>query len=259
MRADVARGDVQGESVWRTVVRPRWLGLLAVAGVIAGVMVGLGVWQLDVYRSKTAEATAARAAQPAVPLDSLMSIDEGLAGKAVGRQVSVSGRWAAGADQVFVADRVDGERTGYWVVTPLLVSPASGVLVVRGWVPTPSSPVPTGDAAVTGTILASEAQDSSAAAAKGRVLPSLRIPTIVGMVDYRLYDAFVVLSSSTPPAGTAVAVQPPPPPTDHAGLRNIAYAVQWWIFAAFVLFMWWRMLVDARRSGAADAPGSVSA
>ena len=244
---------------------PRWVGSLLLALVIAGVMTVLGVWQLDVYHSKTAKATASRAAQPPVPIDTLMSVDEGLPGKAVGRQVQVSGRWAPAADQVFVSDRSADGRNGLWVVTPLLTGADSGVLVIRGWVPSTSAPdavAPVGSVESVGTVIASEADDSSGAAATGRVLPSLRIPTIVGMVDYRLYDAFVVLSSSTPPAGTATPVQPPAPPTDHAGLRNIAYAVQWWIFAAFVLFMWARMLLDSHRSRdreSAEPAGTVAA
>lgn len=244
---------------------PRWLGSLLLALVIAGVMTGLGVWQLDVYHSKTAKATADRVAQPPVALESLMSVDEGLPGKAVSRQVTVSGRWAPAADQLFVSDRFADGRNGLWVVTPLLTGDGSGVLVIRGWVPSISAPdavAPAGPVELVGTVIASEADDSSGAATAGRVLPSLRIPTIVGMVGYRLYDAFVVLSSSTPPAVTATPVQPPAPPTDHAGLRNIAYAVQWWIFAAFVLFMWGRMLVDQHRSrpqGAAEPAGTVSA
>jgi surfeit locus 1 family protein len=258
---------VEPGPVWRTALSPRWLGLLAIALLLAGVMSTLGVWQLDVYHSKTAKATAARAAQPPVPIDSLMSIDEGLQAKVVGRQVSVTGHWAPAADQLYVSDRVNDGRTGFWVITPLLVDDnGSAVAVVRGWVPSTSSPdaaAPSGPAKVVGTVISSEAADASGAAASGsRVLPSLRIPTIVGMVDYRLYDAFVVLSSSTPKAATSAPVPPPPPPTNHAGLRNIAYAVQWWIFAAFALFMWWRMMTDAHRSrAAADAEpaGTVSA
>jgi cytochrome oxidase assembly protein ShyY1 len=257
---------VDSGSVWRTALSPRWLGLLAIALVLAAVMSTLGVWQLDVYHSKTAKATAARAAQPPVPIGSLMSIDEGLQAKAVGRQVSITGRWAPAADQLYVADRVNDGRTGFWVITPLLVDSGTAVAVIRGWVPSASAPdaaAPSGPVKVVGTVISSEADDASGAATSGsRVLPSLRIPTIVGMVDYRLYDAFVVLSSSTPDAATSALVAPPPPPTDHAGLRNIAYAVQWWIFAAFALFMWWRMMTDAHRSRAtadAEPAGTVSA
>jgi surfeit locus 1 family protein len=101
---------------------------------------------------------------------------------------------------------------------------------------------------LTGAVVASEAEDSSDDAAKGRVLSSLRIPTIVHLVKYRVYDAFVVQTSPAASTPAPAAVVPPPPPTDHAGLRNVAYAFQWWIFAAFTLWMWARMVLDAHRS-----------
>lgn len=248
--------------VWRTALTPRWAGLLLVALLLASLMSALGVWQLRVYVSKTEHATAARAAVPPVPLSSLFRLDDGLPGKAVGRRVTVSGRWAPAADQILVSGRRLDGRDGYWVVTPLRLG-TGAVLVVRGWVPDPSSPqaaAPSGAVSVTGSVAASEAEDASAAAAEGRVLPSLRVPTIVAMVDYRLYDAFVVLATSEPAApDPPELVAPPGPPTDYAGLRNIAYAVQWWFFAAFVLFMWWRMMIDDHRARTAETAGTVPA
>ena len=252
--------------LWRTILTPRWSGLLLLALAIAAVMSAMGVWQLDVYRSKTDAATAKRADAAPVALQSLFSIDEGLPSKAVGRRVTVNGKWGPASDQLFIADRRQGSADGFWVVTPLMVSSsgsgsstgsgsaAGAVMVVRGWVPAVSDPAaaaPSGPVSLTGTVTASEAEDSSDDAAKGRVLSSLRIPTIVHLVDYRVYDAFVIQSSvdsGVVPSPAPAVVQPPAPPTDHAGLRNIAYAFQWWVFAAFTLWMWWRMVLDAHRT-----------
>lgn len=138
--------------VWRTALTPHWSALLLLALAIAAVMSVLGVWQLDVYRSKTAAATAGRAAIPAVPLQSLFPIDSGLPASAVARRVTVTGTWAAPADQIFVSDRLHEGRDGFWVVTPLLLDDtgASGtgaVMVVRGWVASvddPAAKAPTG-------------------------------------------------------------------------------------------------------------------
>jgi len=270
--------------LWRTALTPRWTGLLLLALAIAAVMSVLGVWQLDVYRSKTDAATAKRAEAEPVSLQSLFPIDAGLPSKAVGRRVTVTGTWGPAADQIFVSDRRVNDRDGYWVVTPLLLEqgsqsvgntdgqPSEAVMVVRGWVAAvedPAATPPSGSVAITGAVAASEAQDASGDASKGRVLQSLRIPTIVHLVDYRIYDAFVVLASSTPALAADAApviVPAPSPPTDHAGLRNVAYAFQWWIFAAFTLWMWGRMVLDAHRSTEADqdddaigASGTVSA
>jgi len=268
------------QPLWRTILTPRWTGLLLLALAIAAVMSVLGVWQLNVYQSKTAAATAKRAEGAPVALHTLFSIDEGLPAKAVGRRVIVSGTWGPAADQLFISDRRLGDRDGFWVVTPVVLDSTGAadgstgaVMVVRGWVATVGDPAvtpPTGRVELSGSIAQSEAQDASGDAAKGRTLQSLRIPTIVHLVNYRVYDAFVVLSSidkSAVSSGLApTIVQPPTPPTDHAGLRNVAYAFQWWIFAAFTLWMWGRMVLDAHRSDDSDQPegdlepsGTVSA
>jgi cytochrome oxidase assembly protein ShyY1 len=240
--------------LWRTILTPRWSGLLLLALAIAAVMSAMGVWQLNVYQSKTEAATAQQAEGAPVALQSLFSIDEGLPAKAVGRRVTVTGTWGPTTDQVFIADRRQGSSDGFWVVSPVMVGGSGAVMVVRGWVATVSDPAaaaPSGPVSLTGAVTASEAEDSSDDAAKGRVLSSLRIPTIVHLVDYRVYDAFVIQSSvdsGVVPSPAPAVVQPPQPPTDHAGLRNIAYAFQWWVFAAFTLWMWWRMVLDAHRT-----------
>ena len=113
--------------------------------------------------------------------------------------MTVTGTWGPAADQVFISDRRQGSADGFWVVSPVMLegSGAGAVMVVRGWVPAVSDPAaaaPTGPVQLSGAVVSSEAEDSSDDAAKGRVLSSLRIPTIVHLVDYRVYDAFVIQS-----------------------------------------------------------------
>ncbi|MEV5960671.1 SURF1 family protein [Kribbella sp. NPDC051952] len=260
-------GSEEPRSVWRTVLTPRWSGLLLLALAIAGVMTAMGVWQLDVYQSKTAAATAKRAEGSPVALQSLFSIDEGLPSKAVGRRVTVAGTWGPAADQVLITDRRQGSADGLWVVSPVMLPGGGAIMVIRGWVPSATDPAvaaPKGPVQLSGSIVASEAEDSSDDAAKGRTLSSLRIPTIVHLVNYRVYDAFVIqssLDSGVVPSPVPAVVPPPSPPTDHAGLRNIAYAFQWWVFAAFTLWMWAKMVLDARRTpddpeDSSDEPGT---
>ncbi len=35
--------------------------------------------------------------------------------------------------------------------------------------------------------------------------------------------------------------------TKHFNLQNFGYALQWWAFSAFALFLWWRIVRDVRR------------
>jgi hypothetical protein len=37
---------------------------------------------------------------------------------------------------------------------------------------------------------------------------------------------------------------PPPEPGTGLAWRNLSYALQWWAFALFGLFFWWRLVRD---------------
>ena len=51
-------------------------------------------------------------------------------------------------------------------------------------------------------------------------------------------------------------MEPPTEATEARDWRNLAYSAQWFVFAAFAVVLWWRMLRDdvARRSATAAAP-----
>jgi DNA-binding transcriptional regulator of glucitol operon len=44
-------------------------------------------------------------------------------------------------------------------------------------------------------------------------------------------------------------------------LQNFGYSIQWWLFSAFGLFLWWRVVRDAarRQVAAGAAPGATTA
>jgi DNA-binding transcriptional regulator of glucitol operon len=43
----------------------------------------------------------------------------------------------------------------------------------------------------------------------------------------------------------------------HFSVQNFGYAIQWWLFSCFALFLWWRVLRDAaRQRTAAASPAS---
>ncbi len=50
-----------------------------------------------------------------------------------------------------------------------------------------------------------------------------------------------------------------PTPVAPTGLnwRNAAYAVQWWVFALFALWLWWRMVREDHRRAGAAAPAAA--
>jgi DNA-binding transcriptional regulator of glucitol operon len=44
----------------------------------------------------------------------------------------------------------------------------------------------------------------------------------------------------------------------HFSIQNFGYAIQWWLFTAFGLFLWWRLLRDTQRRTAVAADPTLA-
>lgn len=218
----------------------RAVGLGVIALVLMAVMVLLGYWQLQVYRDRRHADSAASLNRPPVPLDSVLGPDSAFPADATSRPVTVTGRYLP-AEQVYVRG-LPGATSRYAVVTPLLTSNGSAVLVVRGGRAEPGSTPPPGPVRVVGVLEPSDA--SGALSGPNRVTRGLDVAALVNSVPHDLYGGYLLLRSSDPPSNAGLAsVRPPlPAASTWAGIRNLAYACQWLVFAGFVAFMWWRMV-----------------
>ena len=224
------------------------LGLVLSAG-----MVTAGVWQFQVYQRQGAEAAAARAAEAPVPLSSVARAGAP-AGDGYGRTVTVRGvyEWQ---HQVLVpvAERPDTLR----VVTLFRLENGDAVAVVRGLAgrKPDAPPEPAGPVTQAGILLPSEEAVEPAAGAE---LGSVRVAQLAQLWPGPLVDGFVVLngesarSQQLTPAEVAL-------PDARGRLRNAAYALQWWCFAAFTVVMAVRIARDVGRPAAAgvDPPSAV--
>jgi surfeit locus 1 family protein len=242
--------------VLRTALKPRWLILLAVVLAAAAVMARLGEWQLDRARQKgERERQAAAAAHPPVPVEQLLPVGAAFPASAVDRRVTARGHWEP-KHQLLVPGRRLGDATGLWVVTPFRLADGSAVAVVRGWIPAGASPpsdapaLPTGDVDLAGVLRPSEPVDDlqpgAVADAPPGQLPVVAAALLAQVWPYPLADGYVVQTSASPAAaGDLRAV-----PTEPAGglsYQNLSYALQWWLFSAFGLFFWWRLVRDDHR------------
>ncbi len=63
-------------------------------------------------------------------------------------------------------------------------------------------------------------------------------------------------SSSIPSAARAAATRWR---SSFTGLKNLLYAIEWWIFGAFAVFIWWRWRRDAHAAVAAWESGEAAA
>lgn len=242
-------------------IRALGLGLVALA-LMAG-MGWLGRWQFGVYDDHQRAQAQATLRQPVVPIDRLLGPDDAFPTGGAGRPVTLHGVFLA-ASELYVRDLAGAQRR-YSVVTPLRTASGSAVLVVRGAVGAlgASPPPPTGQVSVRGFLEPS--QSPGAPVNAQRVTDALSVSSLVNDVPVDLYSGYVLSQASEPSsvAATGLASVRPtlPDPSRWSGVRNLLYACQWWVFAAFVAFMWWRVtdtrLLDTRPDDV--APSSADA
>ncbi|WP_106298748.1 SURF1 family protein [Knoellia remsis] len=232
--------------------KPRNLALLAVVVLVVVAFIQLGRWQLGVAEDQSAKDALEKArSQAPVPVQTLLRPHQDFPNSLSARPVSATGTF--GADQVIVANRRLEGRTGYWVVAPLRVETTGATLpVLRGFVSSPEDapPVPRGTVTVSGGLAPPESPYAGDAPPEGQ-LGSIDTSVLVGRWPGQLYNAFVFqeAESPTPAAEFVGSMQRVPTPVGDSGIRgrNAAYALQWWVFAAFALYMWWRIVREDRR------------
>ena len=244
---------LSGATLISHVLHPRWWAwhLLLVGSVVS--MSWLGWWQLQSYQ-EPADRRASAAARVA-PLDRLTAPGGRLGADDLGRPVRAAGAWDPTGQLLVPGRGLDG-RDGSLVVTPLRTS--AGVLpVVRGWVPGRAPAPPTGRVVVTGLLQASEDEADSTVGAGRLAEGQLGYVATVALLERlpydadELYDGYVVLRAQQPvdpraPALVAATEQP-----TSAGAvgrwRNLAYGLQWWLFAAAAVFFWGAVIRRATR------------
>jgi cytochrome oxidase assembly protein ShyY1 len=259
----------------RRALAPRFWGVHLLAVVLVVLATWLGVWQLHAWQAKRAADAVDLSGSEPLPLAEVLGPDDAFPGTAVGQPVVLAGDWVP-AGTVFVSGRESAGREGYWVVTPLAVGPGdSALLVVRGWTPAPeeAGPAPTGPAELVAWLqppegTAGENDDDPT----DDVLPQVRIADAIQHVDQDLYGAYAVVADRAVagdwPAGDQATNDGTaglkPAELDErreigrfTAIRNLFYALQWWLFGGFVLFVWWRHVTDTVRAEEAAAAAAA--
>ncbi|MFB7665959.1 SURF1 family protein [Kitasatospora sp. NPDC056138] len=252
--------------MYRFLLTSRWLGGTVVALLAIAVCLWLGSWQLgrfeDRASSHTNTGSSAKAPEAAVPLASVLKGGAAEVGTdTVGREVTVTGSYDS-AHQLLVPDRTVDGRNGYYVLTPLRTADGPAAAVVRGWVPgAPEAAgaggagsgaaarvpaAPSGQVTVSGRLQAPESSGSGGAVAGG--LPTGQLGTIspatlVNVLPYRTYDGWVAADAASDGLTAVPTVQP----QGGNGLslrafQNLGYTLEWFVFAGFVVFMWFRLV-----------------
>ncbi|RDS66883.1 SURF1 family protein [Streptomyces sp. M7] len=244
--------------VYRFLLTPRWWGINVFVLLAIPFCVFMGSWQLGRFEDRVEDHRGAgdRAAEnrrePARPLTELLPVDK----ETVGRQVTARGRYA---EQFLVPDRkLDGER-GTYVVTLLRTGDGRALPVVRGWLPGAADPAaapaaPTGEVTVTGALQASEVPGENGVAARGGLpagqTAAISAASLVNLVPYDVYDAWITLTKADSGMKAVPVATVNDSGLDLKAFQNLGYTGEWFVFAGFVVFMWFRLLrreVEAAR------------
>ncbi|MFL6088815.1 MAG: SURF1 family protein [Aeromicrobium sp.] len=208
---------------------PRVLALHGLALILIPACVLMGLWQLGVYGSKhDGESTALRAAKP-VPLLTVWGPDDPFRQDLANRRVRIEGQCPPSDE--FKVRRPTGEA---WRACPVRVrGTKSSILVVlghdRGDVPDRRRLPPSF------TAVLQPPEDTG----------DLSIARRVNESGGDLFSGYALLADPSYRSSLKPVTSPPPDVSWTVGLRNLVYALQWWVFGLFAGFMWWRMVSDA--------------
>lgn len=206
---------------------------------LAAAMVVLGFWQLDVYHRQGAAAAARQASAPPVPLSSVARAGAS-AMEGYGRPVAFEGSYDPALQLLVPGEDGTGQ---FRVLSGLRQADGSVLAVVRGVVSEPPAPPPpSGTVQQIGVLLPTEEHVPEADLPGGQIA-SVRLPALAQHWPGPMIDGFVTLSAADA-ASQGLAPAPLLLPEAPGRVRNVAYVGQWWLFAAFVLFMAFRMARD---------------
>jgi len=233
-----------------------FLTLSAVIGV--AVTFSLGLWQWGRAHEKLSlqAQQQARQALPALGQDTLRITPR--SPDLTHRTVILRGQWLA-AQTVYLDNRQMQGRVGFYVMTPLRLSPdATGapeavVLVQRGWVPRsftdrqqlPAVTTPAGEVTVSGRIAPAPSKlYAFDGADTGPIRQNLDLPA------FRAETGLPLLEGSVQQTGAASEglLREWPVPANSAD-KNYGYACQWWALCGviFLLYVWFQFIAPRRR------------
>ncbi|MFP8907025.1 SURF1 family protein [Streptomyces atacamensis] len=237
--------------MYRFLLTPRWWVINLFVLLSIPVCLLMGSWQLSRFEDRvdSHQARQERSAEgvteaDARPLDDLLPLTR----ETVGQAALATGRYDAD-HEFLVPGRRLGDREGFYVLTPLRTGDGRALPVVRGWLPGEADPArvpapPAGEVSVTGVLQAPESQSSPGAV--GGALPQGRIgiisaATLVNLVPYEVHDAWVTVQRAQKPMEAVPPVAAAGTGLDLKAFQNLGYTAQWFVFAGFVVFMWYRL------------------
>ena len=209
-----------------TRVKQVLIGTLGVA--VALTMLWLGLWQMRVYEQKELTAAEERAAQAPIPLLEQVGPD-GTVGDVYGRRASVTGGFLPSQQLLLTDGRV---------LTAFQVPDGRVLPVVRGrTTPEAGQTIPEpaeGSLQIVGIFMPTEPRSDDPEG-------SVRLAALAQQWPQQLLPGFLTLdeagarAQSLEPAQVTLTI-------GEGSWQNYGYALQWWVFAGFAVFMTFRFI-----------------
>ncbi|MEU6808604.1 SURF1 family protein [Streptomyces sp. NPDC046831] len=252
--------------MYRFLLSRQWVILTLVALALIPTMIELGFWQLHRHEHRVAlnKVIADSLAATPVPAESLTAPGAQVKRADLYRRVTARGHFDTAREEVVRRRTNSDGKVGYHVLTPFVLDDGKVLMVNRGWVPAdgtqtafPGIPAPRrGEVTLTGRLMPDETTaQSGIKEVKG--LPDRQVMLIdskqqARRLGERVLGGYVELISPAPRGG---GPEPLPDP-EHGDIGpHLAYAVQWWLFAAGVPFGWLVLARREARDRAATAAG----
>jgi len=239
-------------SLRQEMVRPRSLGFLLLALLVAAVFAALGQWQLG--RAVQAGTVVVRPTETVKALAAVARPQSQQTDASVGQLVTTRGSWVAG-DFLVAGDRLNRGERGYWVVGHALVGrPAPASLAVGlGWTKDRAEAArvaarlnahPPGDGTITGRYIDSDPAEPTTAGSPTALsaVSTARLINLWSSPQVPVYEGVLTLRAA--PGGLATIYSPRPEEQVELNFLNLFYAAEWALFAVAAFYVWYRLVRD---------------
>jgi surfeit locus 1 family protein len=249
------------------MLRPRWIALLLLCLVVAGVLGWLGQWQLG--RAIDTDPLPPGATEQVQPIGDVVEPGAYLPEPLVGQKVEVAGWWID-TDFLIVHSRFNDGVEGYWVTGQFRLwdgeggfdqTPPVSLAVAVGWAETFEQAQDAASALeadfasrdadapleLTGRLVSDEGPALPPRDGDPQVMTRMSSAALLGqwsetedLVVYRPH-----LIADEPAGGLQPISSPAPAEGSSVNWLNIFYAAEWAVFAGFAFYLWYRLAKDA--------------
>lgn len=236
------------------LLQPRFVVLTVATVLMVALTFSLGQWQLRRAAQKEALQAAIDAQKRLPALDGRALLATESVANLMHREAVLQGTWQS-AHTVYLDNRPMDGKSGFWVVTPLLLAGSpQAVLVQRGWVPRdftdrtrlPQVSTPEGVVSVSGRMAPPPSKlYEFEGAAQGRIRQNLDLAAFGAETGVPLLPVSLLQTGAASEGLLRNWAAPNTGVDKHYG-----YAFQWFALCALLvgLYVWFQLLLPRRRS-----------